>query len=108
MTENPMAEQTVDELPVEGAMPPESWQADAGQTLQATLETWAKMAGWTVVWNSEHRYVLQAGATFEGDFEDAASALIAAFARANPPIAGKLYGGNKVLVAQTPSAYAHQ
>jgi hypothetical protein len=103
-----MAEQTVDELPVEGAMPPESWQADAGQTLQATLETWAKMAGWTVVWNSEHRYVLQAGATFEGDFEDAASALIAAFARANPPIAGKLYGGNKVLVAQTPSAYAHQ
>jgi hypothetical protein len=43
-----------------------------------------------------------ASAEFQGTFEDAAGTLIEAFANASPPIFGRLYSGNRVLVITSP------
>jgi hypothetical protein len=82
---------------VEGA-----WVARQGQTLRATLEAWGREAGWRVAWRADHEYTLMASAEFQGSFEDAAGTLIEAFANASPPIFGRLYSGNRVLVITSP------
>ncbi len=79
-----------------------AWVARGGQTLRRTLEDWAKEAGWKVAWRSDHEYTLMASAEFDGIFEDATGTLLEAFANASPPLAGRLYTGNKVLVISSP------
>lgn len=78
------------------------WIARQGQTLRATLEAWAREAGWRIAWRADHEYTLMASAEFQGSFEDAAGTLIEAFANASPPIFGRLYTGNRVLVITNP------
>lgn len=79
-----------------------AWIARQGQTLRATLEAWGREAGWRVAWRADHEYTLMASAEFQGSFEDAAGTLIEAFANASPPIFGRLYSGNRVLVITSP------
>lgn len=79
------------------------WSAREGQSLRSVLLQWSKEANWSVVWNTEHDYVLRATADFEGEFIDSASALIEAFAAASPPVRADLYAGNRVIVVTTPS-----
>ena len=78
------------------------WVARQGQTLRATLEAWGREAGWRVAWRADHEFTLMASAEFQGSFEDAAGTLIEAFANASPPIFGRLYSGNRVLVITSP------
>jgi len=78
------------------------WVARQGQTLRATLEAWGREAGWRVAWRADHEYTLMASAEFQGSFEDAAGTLIEAFANASPPIFGRFYKGNRVLVITIP------
>jgi hypothetical protein len=79
-----------------------TWVARQGQTLRATLEAWGREAGWRIAWRSDHEYTLMASAEFQGTFEDAAGTLIEAFANASPPIFGRFYSGNRVLVITNP------
>lgn len=82
----------------------EVWLVYANTTLEDTLMDWADRAGWTVLWNSDYSYDIQANAQFEGDFISAASLLIKSIAM-NPesdmPPKGKFYEGNNVLVITT-------
>ncbi len=80
------------------------WVATEGESLRTLLEQWGNEAGWKVVWNSDREYVIEAGAVFRGQFMDVSSALIRAFARANPAPQGTFYKGNKVLVINTQEA----
>ncbi len=80
------------------------WTASEGTSLRSLLEEWGERAGWRVIWNSDREYIVEAGAVFRGEFMDVSSALIRAFARANPAPQGTFYKGNKVLVINTQEA----
>ena len=77
------------------------WVAQEGDSLRSLLQDWGDRAGWRVVWNTDREYLLEAGAVFRGDFMDVSSALVRAFARANPAPQGIFYKGNRVLVIST-------
>lgn len=79
------------------------WEATAGLRLQQVLDAWAACEGWSVHWQTDRQYVLEASATFSGDFVTAAAELVGAFGQAEPPAFGEFYQANKVLVITTPT-----
>ena len=70
---------------VDEVAPDDSWIVEAGahKTLRGVLESWARQAGWTLVWNSARDYAVgsspeQAGnAVFSGGFLEAVDQLLA-------------------------------
>ena len=81
--------------------PVDDWLAEEGKTLKGLLTDWSEQAGWRLVWKSNRNYTLTAGAMFRGRFADVSSALIRAFARAQPAPIATFYKGNRVLVVET-------
>jgi hypothetical protein len=79
----------------------EVWLVYENSTLENTLMDWADRAGWTVIWDSSYSYPIEASAEFRGDFVSAASHLIKTMERAQPPVGGEFFKGNKVLVLTT-------
>ncbi|MGN3708687.1 TcpQ domain-containing protein [Achromobacter xylosoxidans] len=81
------------------APPPErSWQAEVGKTVQQTLDAWAQEAGWQPVkWQPDFDYVMEAPASFRGEFLDAANDLLSAYDAAKRKFRGLAYRDNKVL-----------
>ncbi|HFS8112827.1 TPA: toxin co-regulated pilus biosynthesis Q family protein [Enterobacter asburiae] len=73
------------------------WIATKGTPLHTVLQDWSDKAGWSLVWNSEYNYTLQANATFRGDYISAIKQLFDALGDMNPPIYPELYQGNFVL-----------
>lgn len=69
-----------------------------GYDLRVTLEEWASQTGWTVNWQSEFKYEIEADATFHGDFVKATSDLIGAMSNARPTITVDFYSANRVVV----------
>jgi Toxin co-regulated pilus biosynthesis protein Q. len=69
-----------------------------GYDLRVTLESWAAATGWTVNWQSEFKYQIEADATFQGDFVKATSDLIKAMSDARPTITVDFYSANRVVV----------
>ncbi|WP_241136333.1 type IV secretory system conjugative DNA transfer family protein [Achromobacter insuavis] len=61
-----------DVAPVEPVQAPlKQWKASAGKTLQEVVTAWATEAGWTVRWNTELDYSIEApGFEMKGDFLD--------------------------------------
>jgi hypothetical protein len=81
-----------------------SWTIAKGETLRASLDGWTKKAGWTLVWNSQYEYPIQAGAAFGGDFVSATSDLFKSLLDVRPALTVKFYRGNKVLLVTNDSA----
>lgn len=79
----------------------ELWSAPAGRLLRQVLQDWGERAGWTVVWQSDHDYPVDAAATFSGDFTHAATELFEGFASAAPVPVAHFYKGNQVLLVQS-------
>ena len=77
------------------------WQAPKGETLRTLLTDWGEKSGWTIVWQLERDYVLEAGVVFRGTFTDVAGAILRTFARAMPAPVGTFYNGNRVLLITT-------
>lgn len=75
-----------------------NYVAVPGVMLHQTLSTWAEAAGWTVSWESNYDYQIEADATFSGDFVDATTKLVSAMKNARPTIAVDFYKGNNVVV----------
>jgi hypothetical protein len=69
-----------------------------GYDLRVTLESWAAATGWTVNWQSEFKYQIEADATFQGDFVQATTDLIKAMSAARPTITVDFYAANRVVV----------
>lgn len=86
--------------PVQDGQVP-TWTALGGSTLHQTIKEWAEQAGWTISWESERDYPLEASAEFYGDFEVAAGNLVRAFSRAQPPVRATIYRGNRVIVVSS-------
>lgn len=79
----------------------ELWVAVVGQSLRTVLKDWSARAGWTVVWQSDREYPVDAAATFSGDFTKAAGQLFEGFATAIPAPAAHFYKGNHVLLVES-------
>lgn len=75
----------------------ETWTAESGMTLHQVLGDWSDRAGWTLVYQSEMVYQLQATADFKGDFLTAAGYLIKSI-QADPQPIATFYTGNNALV----------
>ena len=76
----------------------ELWLAAAGRSLQEVLRDWADKAGWTLVWQSDREYPIDASATFSGDFTKVASQLCEGFSTVAPAPFAHFYKRNQVLV----------
>lgn len=75
----------------------EVWAVLSGGSLKATIEGWARLSGWTVVWDNPVDYRIRASATFHGDFEEAVARLVDAIHQGSPELTVTLYRGNQVL-----------
>ena len=90
-----------DTVPAEGAhvevSQNEVWAVLSGGSLKSTIEGWARVSGWTVVWDNPVDYRIRASATFQGTFEEAVARLVDAIHQASPELTVTLYRGNRVL-----------
>jgi hypothetical protein len=80
--------------------PAEVWTVKRGSELRDVLYDWSKQAGWTLVWESEYSYLLQADAAFNGDFVAALSQLFDALRDVNPPLFPEVFKGNRVVLVK--------
>ncbi|WP_315923089.1 toxin co-regulated pilus biosynthesis Q family protein [Mesorhizobium sp. SP-1A] len=78
----------------------------AGQMLHPVLAEWASKSGWTVIWESEYDYRIEANASFNGNFVDAVTQIVTAMAEARPAITVDFYQGNNVAVVSNKAADA--
>jgi hypothetical protein len=74
------------------------WVATAGRSLRSVLQEWGEHSGWTIVWQSSFDYPIDASASYAGDFQTAAKALVIGFADAVPPPVAHVYRANQVLL----------
>ncbi len=79
------------------------WQVEPRVTLRALLEEWAAKAGWSVAWQSEYDFRIEAKASFAGTFQEASSQLIRSFGQSTPRIKATYWSGNKVVVVEMAS-----
>jgi len=77
------------------------WTAAVGQSLRTVLKEWGTRAGWTIIWQSDREYPVDATATFSGNFTQVAGQLFDGFATAVPAPAAHFYKGNHVLLVES-------
>lgn len=81
-------------------LPTVPWTVPRGAQLQAVLTDWCHRAGWTLVWQSEYSYRVEAAASFDGDFVSAVTAMFSAMKNVSPAIYPDIYKGNRVVVVK--------
>jgi hypothetical protein len=81
--------------------PEEMWTAAVGQSLRTVLVDWGLRAGWTIIWQSDREYPVDATATFSGDFVKAAEQLFDGFSTVTPAPSAHVYKGNRVLLVES-------
>lgn len=75
-----------------------TWDIIRGKDLRAQLDGWSTAAGWSLVWDSEYSYSIQANASFKGDYISVVKQLFSALGEdVNPKLYPELYQGNRVL-----------
>lgn len=75
----------------------EIWGVMSGSSLKGTIEGWARVSGWTIVWDNPVDYRIRASATFQGGFEEAVARLVDAIHQGSPELTVTLYRGNRVI-----------
>lgn len=74
------------------------WDAKVGSTVRATLEEWAKRAGWMLVWPmGDLDYRIVAPLRFDGSIVDATSKLARLYETAERPLAVDIHTNQKVI-----------
>ena len=76
----------------------ERWHLTAGHLVRQDLTRWGDKSGWRVLWHLPHDWTVPADTDFDGDFKDAASAVIRTLAEYGVVIRGQFYDGNRTLV----------
>lgn len=79
-----------------------SWTLKEGHTIGREIQTWAKSAGWKVVWNLGKDWSVPASTTFTGDFKSAATEVIKTLSANGVLIRAQFYDGNKTMVVTGP------
>ena len=81
------------------------WAVRRGETLSQLLTRWGDDAGYTIVYQSDIDYVLQADVVIRGTFAEASGQVIESFADATPPIDAEFFLGNKVIVVRSSNEF---
>lgn len=81
------------------------WKVTKGLQLSQMLETWGKRAGYTVIYQASHDFMIEADVIIQGTFPEAAGQVVESYADADPPIAADLYPDNKVLVVRSAAEF---
>ena len=81
------------------------WDVRSGETLSQLLHRWADDAGYTIVYQANTDFVIQADVIIRGTFAEATGQVVESFANANPPIAAEYFFGNKVIVVRSASDF---
>lgn len=74
------------------------WFAHAGDTIQTTLDKWAKKAGWTVVWRSRRDLDIPASFSHTGQFEAATTWMFRQLASEGVLFKVRFFEGNQTVV----------
>ena len=74
------------------------WQLIAGHLVRQDLTNWGKESGWQVLWHLPRDWTVPADTAFDGDFKEAASAVIRTLAENGLVIRGQFYDGNRTLI----------
>lgn len=75
-----------------------NWEIMRGKDLRTQLDSWSTAAGWSLVWESEYSYSIQANASFKGDYISVVKQLFSALGEdVTPKLYPELYQGNRVL-----------
>lgn len=82
-----------------------SWTVRKGMMISEVLIAWGEEAGYDVIWQAPHDFVVRADVTIRGTFPEAAGEVLESFANANPPLSGDFYMANRVLVVDSASAF---
>ena len=72
------------------------WELEPGG-LKSQLEQWSERAGYSLIWDSQYDYRLDAGSVFYGDFKKAVQEVIMALYRSGARIKADIYTRNNVL-----------
>lgn len=75
-----------------------AWRLSAGRLVRQELISWGEQAGWHVLWQLPRDWTVPAETNFEGDFKEAASAVIRTLSDNGLVIRGQFYDGNRTLV----------
>jgi hypothetical protein len=81
------------------------WEVRQGETLSQLLNRWGDDSGFTIVYQADTDYVLQANVVIRGTFSEASGQVIESFASAKPPITADFFLGNKVIVVRSASDF---
>jgi len=82
-----------------------AWSVRKGLMVSEVLIAWGEEAGYDVIWQAPHDFVVRADVTIRGTFPEAAGEVLESFANANPPLSGEFYMANRVLVVDSASAF---
>jgi hypothetical protein len=83
---------------------PPVYSLKAGLGLESQLQGWASRAGWKVVWNVPHDWIVPNGAVFGDDFHAAADQVIQTLAANGANVRADFYKGNRTLVVRAGSS----
>lgn len=81
------------------------WDVRSGETLSQLLHRWGDDAGYTIVYQADTDFVLQADVVIRGTFSEASGQVIESFSNANPPITADFFLGNKVIVVRSANEF---
>lgn len=73
------------------------WEIHKREMLRSTMEGWAAVAGYSLIWNAQHDYEMRSDATFRGEFLDAVKHFFAALQANGLALRVTIYQGNKVM-----------
>ena len=76
------------------------WTLDTSLTLRGNFDIWARIADWSLEWNSRHDYAVDQVAAYNGTLKDAVSAVLEHYRTAPIPLTATFYVGNSVLVVE--------
>lgn len=76
----------------------ERWRLNTGHLVRQDLTDWGNRSGWKVLWHLSRDWTIPADTEFDGDFKEAASAVIRTLAENGMVIRGQFYDGNRTLV----------
>lgn len=73
------------------------WDVREGETLSTLLRRWGAEAGYTISYQTQADYIIEANSIIRGTFPEAAGAVIASFKDAKPAVAAKWHPSNRAV-----------
>ncbi|MBR4607711.1 MAG: TcpQ domain-containing protein [Lachnospiraceae bacterium] len=75
----------------------QQWEVVKGAMLRTTLETWAMLAGWNIIWNASNDFEMSSSATFRGEFLKALQEFFTVLQKNGLGLRISVYRGNNVI-----------